>query len=470
MLPRVMSEVTPGHDFTRVPLRSGPAVAPWSSGLAISRPGDASEREAERVAEHVVTGGSGLRSSASPPQISRSVFPAVAARQASAAPEQGPRGAARGVDEALRSPGVPLDERTRGWMEPRFGRSFADVRVHTGFVGERSVRALGAEAYTMGNDIVFGSGRFAPGTGAGRRLLAHELAHVVQQGGGTGGKGIQRKEVDGLKNPMQNPASPQDWYSQDRDEWEEASRNGMEANLTPTNSFMRAAWYNTVNVLPAEYHTINERHDYYDLISYVIQHDPNTPPAARDVRFFDATNAVTGSPGIGTTDTPMGALKLGADTRQILREVNTELFALNVGVIRNLLTTWKEPRDPQTPAGKISAFDFDIRMVETEQGLVESYVAKNKARFTPAVTGEINASMDPTRFGQSLNFSKRSFEWAIKALGVPALDFTIRDHRQAIGFASVHIFHRKSEAEYLAFMKTRVPGARPATQPPAGKP
>src|SRR5262249_50405817 len=145
------------------------------------------------------------------------------------------------------------------------------------------------------------------------------------------------------------------------------SNYGVENTLNPANTFMRAAWYNTMNLLPGEYQTVHERHDYYDLISYVIENDPGTPKAVRDVRFFHATTAVTGSPGIGSIEKPIGYIKLGADTRQILLDVNAELFALNMGVIRNLLSSWKEPRDPQTPSGRIDSFDFDIRMVETEQ-------------------------------------------------------------------------------------------------------
>jgi Domain of unknown function (DUF4157) len=66
-------------------------------------------------------------------------------------------------------------------MEPRFGHNFGNVRVHTGEKAAESARAVDALAYTVGRDVVFGAGRYAPGTAAGQRLLAHELAHVVQQ-------------------------------------------------------------------------------------------------------------------------------------------------------------------------------------------------------------------------------------------------------------------------------------------------
>jgi len=81
--------------------------------------------------------------------------------------------------------GRALDPGTRAAMERRFGYDFGEVRVHTDVVAARSAHSLGAAAYTAGRHVVFGAGRYAPGTLAGRLLLAHELAHVAQQGGAT---------------------------------------------------------------------------------------------------------------------------------------------------------------------------------------------------------------------------------------------------------------------------------------------
>jgi hypothetical protein len=68
-------------------------------------------------------------------------------------------------------------------MEQRFGHDFSQVRVHSGPVAEQSARDVSAYAYTVGYNLVFGEGRFAPGTHEGRRLIAHELTHVIQQAG-----------------------------------------------------------------------------------------------------------------------------------------------------------------------------------------------------------------------------------------------------------------------------------------------
>ena len=85
---------------------------------------------------------------------------------------------------ATRSGGQPLDAETRSFMEPRFGFDFSRVRIHADGEAAQAARSIDAHAYTIGEDVVFGSGRFSPRASDGRRLLAHELAHVVQQSGG----------------------------------------------------------------------------------------------------------------------------------------------------------------------------------------------------------------------------------------------------------------------------------------------
>ena len=89
------------------------------------------------------------------------------------------------ANDVLRSEGSPLDAGVRTQMESRFGRDFSQVRVHADTQSARSARALQAQAYTVGQDIVFGKNSYAPDTVEGQNLLAHELTHVVQQGSAT---------------------------------------------------------------------------------------------------------------------------------------------------------------------------------------------------------------------------------------------------------------------------------------------
>ncbi|HEX6369535.1 MAG TPA: DUF4157 domain-containing protein [Longimicrobium sp.] len=86
------------------------------------------------------------------------------------------------VHDVLRSPGRPLDPETRAFFEPRLGVDLGRVRIHTGATAAESARAVHAQAYTVGHSVVMDEGRFSPHTASGQKLLAHELAHVVQQG------------------------------------------------------------------------------------------------------------------------------------------------------------------------------------------------------------------------------------------------------------------------------------------------
>jgi hypothetical protein len=130
--------------------------------LAVSQRSDPQEHEADRAAEQVVAAGS-ADVTAHLPGPRRELPPAPLL-----------------IREALGSSGLPLDASTRAPMEALFGSDLSPVRIHTGARADASARALNALAYTVGNEIVFREGHHAPERGEGRRLLAHELAHVVR--------------------------------------------------------------------------------------------------------------------------------------------------------------------------------------------------------------------------------------------------------------------------------------------------
>lgn len=99
------------------------------------------------------------------------------------------------VHDVLNSPGQPLDSATRAFFEPRFGYDLSRVRIHIGGKAGEAARTVNALAYTVGSHIVFGPGKYAPGSTEGNRLLAHELTHTVQQTGGTDSSSLQRAEA-----------------------------------------------------------------------------------------------------------------------------------------------------------------------------------------------------------------------------------------------------------------------------------
>jgi len=109
------------------------------------------------------------------------------------------------VHRVLSSPGTPLDGETRAFMEPRLSHDFSQVRVHADAQADESARSVGALAYTVGRDLVFGAGQYAPQTESGKRLIAHELTHVVQQNS-FGRPAIQNLEVGGASTPAEAEA------------------------------------------------------------------------------------------------------------------------------------------------------------------------------------------------------------------------------------------------------------------------
>ena len=157
--------------------------------LTVNRPGDSFEREADRVADAVMRmsspGADSLQRKCacggSEAKCESCDKERDGALQRKAAGSHGPVDAPPIVHAVLKAPGRPLDPETRSFFEPRFGFGFGDVRIHTGLEAALSARAVDSRAYTVGRDVVFGAHEYAPHTGAGKLLLAHELTHVAQQ-------------------------------------------------------------------------------------------------------------------------------------------------------------------------------------------------------------------------------------------------------------------------------------------------
>jgi Domain of unknown function (DUF4157)/L,D-transpeptidase catalytic domain len=139
--------------------------------LTIGASNDPLELEADRIADRVLATPANPIISTTPPRIQR--FTGQTAGQADVVPAS--------VDQVLSSPGRPLEASLQQDMGQQFGHDFSRVRVHTGDEAARSAQDVNANAYTVGRNIVFGTNQFLPGSNGGRKLLAHELTHVVQQ-------------------------------------------------------------------------------------------------------------------------------------------------------------------------------------------------------------------------------------------------------------------------------------------------
>mgnify|MGYP000875915458 CR=1 FL=1 len=216
---RAFTEPRFGHDFGQVQVQHTVPASTFQPKLTISQPGDPYEQEAERVADQVMRMPEPVvqraaeegepeqeqQPIAQPTEEDKLVQRAAAEDEASEdqqAPvpfeedqeqlvqpyrDSGQATVATPHAEAniaaLRGSGQPLDRDTRAFMEPRFGHNFGHVRVHTGTQAAESARSVNARAYTIGSEVFFGAGQYQPSMDAGRRLLAHELTHVVQQRG-----------------------------------------------------------------------------------------------------------------------------------------------------------------------------------------------------------------------------------------------------------------------------------------------
>jgi hypothetical protein len=175
------------HDDDQVHRHASGAADRQAGSLRVSQPDEPAEREADSLADRVMrSAGPVAPTVQADGQVQRKGAADMSEydedlQRSAAGPEAG--GAA--VDDrvrAVRGGGQPLDRETRSFMEERLGHDFEHVRVHTDSTAATAAKAVNAHAFTLGSDIAFAAGQWRPATYAGRRLLAHELTHVVQQG------------------------------------------------------------------------------------------------------------------------------------------------------------------------------------------------------------------------------------------------------------------------------------------------
>lgn len=200
--------------------RAGPSAVDWlqagvqfspsiGQDLVLSHPADRHEREADQIAKTAGgcscgggcgCGGGGHR--ARPSTIQRKAAPGHLA-----SPGGQPRAAP--MKPLLPAAGRPMEQRDRADFEARLGRDLSDVRMHTDDQAAQMAAEFGAEAFTLGSDIGFAAGRYAPGSVPGQQLISHELVHVLQQSGHLGPpvQGVvQRQQTSGGTVPATAPA------------------------------------------------------------------------------------------------------------------------------------------------------------------------------------------------------------------------------------------------------------------------
>jgi len=172
----------------------------FQAKLTVNQPGDVYEQEADAMADHVM---------AKTDHNEKTFFSPVGDNvqrkcqhcedEEKVHRKEGPSGGGQKSSDpdsyaaSLGSSGQPLPESSRQFFEPHFGQDLSNVRIHTDSIAAKSADSINALAYTTGNDIVFNSGQYSPETDSGKKLMAHELTHVLQQT--QNGQQIQRKPL-----------------------------------------------------------------------------------------------------------------------------------------------------------------------------------------------------------------------------------------------------------------------------------
>ena len=185
----------------------------------VSQPGDIYEQEADRVAEQVMRVTNVQENAVSLSTMNDEII----SRKCQSCQEEeetemninrkanhgtGPKiseNVEQHVTNALHARGSPLESTTRNFMESRFGLDFGSIRIHTDEMAARSARSVNALAYTIGNDVVFGGGQYQTNTFDGRRLLAHELTHTIQQNSRTPHLQLKRLTEEEKTQDLQSP-------------------------------------------------------------------------------------------------------------------------------------------------------------------------------------------------------------------------------------------------------------------------
>lgn len=204
-----MARRAPEWSLAAIPARSpsplGAAAGPLQAKLRVGAVDDPAEAEADRVADQVMRSAAPVAKPASAePDIQRKCSGCAEEEEArrSAAPAapaaSGAQAASPAAEAAVAGlgPGASLPAPDLDFFGSRFGRDFSDVRIHSDSGAEAASRALGARAFTLGGDIAFAKGEYRPGTDDGRRLIAHELVHTLQQGE-AGRPAVQRQAQAG---------------------------------------------------------------------------------------------------------------------------------------------------------------------------------------------------------------------------------------------------------------------------------
>lgn len=313
-----------------------------------------------------------------------------------------------------------------------------------------------------------------PGSGSSPvRATPHALLQLQRRAGNRAVTAVvQRREIHDLPPPGDILGAARlvaELASMRSFDWTTSQRYAVDlAGPAATDRFVTAAKENTLANRHGEYVTIGERNTYYKAMQWLLVHDPDvgSSPAAGS-RFFGAAAEVTGWQGIGGLELPGAGIAIPPEVHRLARLINARLHEMNMRIIQRTFATRGLVDPRRTLGAPPDAVEFDLRMVETEQGEVETILRANP--LSPFGTWVMNQLVNtdlPHGGARPVHM-----QWARDAMGVTDLDFTLHEHRMAIGRAMVYLAHGRSRSDYLAFIASGVskyPARAPAGAGTAG--
>ncbi len=249
-----------------------------------------------------------------------------------------------------RGRGNTLPEHTQTQMSDAFGVDFSKVRIHTGAAAIQMNRSLGARAFTQGRDIYFNQGEYEPEHTPGKHLLAHELTHVVQQGGANAGNNpiVQKSELPDTINIPEGGGNPKNWNKSDR--------------VNRTQRWKDACLHNLLHLKSGEYTQIEQRRDFYRWFY------ESTAAKGYETRWALAAYIVAGGMGeMASVNWTEGASPITNELQGLARIGNQVIFD---NVLPKLRALWRGG-----PVKGQAAIDSDAKILAEEQHLIAAMYA-----------------------------------------------------------------------------------------------
>lgn len=274
------------------------------------------------------------------------------------------------------------------------------------------------------------------------------------------------KELPGTTSPTKQS----DWNVADRQAWNTYRKDPIGGSIPGATGaarrFYEAFKVNLKAGVATEYENIMQRHAFYDAMSLTLHQATDVDKSLRCIRFFDAAADVTAATSLGGVEQLAGPLIAGFSdgTVQAILKINGMLFAKNVGVMKTLMQG-KKPFDPLSPQSSASpsAMEFDLKMVQFEQGAIDDFLATRPELRTAKIIEEVSSPSTASQIlghyfsgqgGPTARWANLRQNW-LPAVGITTFSFERLADRIALGEAYVFFLHRYDVSDFKAYRTSK---------------